>query len=163
MQDLEGNLKVFEPISVLQMINLSQASGELKLVTGRNSARIYFERGNVTFAGIENSSLKLGELLLREKRIRKRDLEEILKKKKSDGKKLGNLLIDAGVIEESEVRNAVEEQIKHVIYEVVRWRDGFFSFSHGIKPKAQEIQIDIPLDHLILEGLKRLDEERQPT
>ena len=162
MQDLEGNLKVFEPISVLQMINLSQASGELSLVTGNNSARIYFERGNVTFAGISNRPLKLGELLLSEKKIRKDDLERILSQK-SEGKKLGTLLVEAGVIKEGEILQAIEEQVKQVIYEVVRWRDGIFSFSSGKKPKSREIVIDIPLDHLILEGLKRLDEERQST
>lgn len=74
MQDLEGSLKVFEPISVLQLINLAHASGELKLVTGRNSARVYFERGNVTFAQLNTRPMKLGELLLREKRIKKNDL-----------------------------------------------------------------------------------------
>jgi len=143
------------------MINLSQASGELKLVTGDNSAKLYFESGNVTYAAIENRTLKLGELLLKEKRIRKSDLDRILRKK-NQGKKLGRLLIEAGVITEAEVLGAVEEQIKQVIYEVVRWRNGLFTFNSGKKPRAQEVLIDIPLDHLILEGLKRLDEERQP-
>ncbi len=162
MQDLKGNLNVFEPISVLQMINLSQASGELRLIGDDNSARIYFEGGRVRFAGITNRPLKLGELLLKEKRVRRSDLERILDKK-SKGKKLGELLIEEGIITESEVRTAVEEQIKQVIYEIVRWRDGLFTFSSGKKPRTGEILIDIPLDHLILEGLKRLDEERQPT
>jgi len=161
MWDLEGNLKVFEPISVLQMINLSQASGELKLETADNSARVYFDSGKVTFAGIENRPLKLGELLLKEKRVKKADLNRILKKR-GKGKKLGTLLIEAGVITEEEVCDAIAEQIKQVIYEVVRWRAGIFVFTHGKKPKTQEILIDIPLDHLILEGLKRLDEEKQP-
>ena len=160
MQDLEGNLKVFEPISVLQLISLARASGELKLITGKNTAHVYFERGNVTFAGLSNRPLKLGELLLREKRIRKKDLNKILKKK-SQGKKLGALLIEAGMIKESELRSAIEEQIKETIYEVVRWRDGIFAFEHGKKVRAQEILVDIPLDRLMLEGLKRLDEERQ--
>jgi Domain of unknown function (DUF4388) len=45
------------------------------------------------------------------------------------------------------------------VYELVRWRTGRFRFTSGRRPKAQEVLIDIPLDHLILEGLKRLDEE----
>lgn len=160
MQDLQGSLEIFEPISVLQLINLAQASGELALVTAENSAKVYFERGNVTFAGLSNRPVKLGELLLREKRIRRDDLDRILSQK-SKGKKLGALLIEAGVIKERELQRAIEEQIKEVIYEIVRWRDGTFSFVHGKKPKAQEVVIDIPLDHLMLEGLKRMDEEKE--
>jgi len=162
MQDLKGNLNVFEPISVLQMINLSQASGELRLIVEDNSARVYFEGGRVRFAGITNRPLKLGELLLKEKRVRESDLERILEMKRK-GKKLGVLLIEEGVITEAEIRTAVEEQIKQVIYEIVRWRDGFFVFSSGKTPRREDILIDIPLDHLILEGLKRADEERQPS
>ncbi|MDH3215699.1 MAG: DUF4388 domain-containing protein [Candidatus Krumholzibacteria bacterium] len=160
MLDLEGSLKVFEPISVLQMINLAQASGELRFVTGDNSARIYFDGGNVASAGLASRPLRLGELLIREKRITKKNLDRVLGKK-GEGKKLGLLLVEAGVINERELKLAIEEQVKEVIYEVVRWRDGIFSFAQGRKPKAQDIMIDIPLDHLMLEGLKRLDEERQ--
>lgn len=160
MQDLEGNLGVFEPISVLQLLSLIQASGELELLTESNSARLYFERGNLTFAGIANRPIKLGELLLKEKRIKRKELDRILRKKQ-EGKRLGVLLMEAGVIKESELRQAIEEQIKEVVYEIVRWHDGRFVFSNGKRPKAQDILLDIPLDHLVLEGLKRLDEERE--
>jgi hypothetical protein len=161
VNDLDGSLRVFEPISVLQLINLAQATGELRFVTGNNTARVFFDRGNVSFAGIENRPVRLGERLLREKRIRKKDLDDILKKK-SEGKRLGRLLLDAGVIQEAELRTAIEEQIKEVVYEIVRWRSGVFSFSVGKTPGPHEILIDIPIDHLVLEGLKRLDEEGRP-
>lgn len=160
MNDLEGSIAVFGPISVLQFLNLAQATGELTLDTDDNSARVFFERGNVTFAGIANRPLKLGEMLLREKRIKKKDLDRILKKK-TEGERLGDLLIDAGIISRNELRHAVEEQIKGVIYEIVKWHAGRFSFSAGKTPRRQDITIDIPLDHLMLEGLKRLDEERE--
>lgn len=160
MQDLVGNLAVFEPISVLQMINLAQASGELKLAGQDNAASIFFERGSVTFAGIANRPIKLGEILLREKRITKKTLDRMLKKKR-EGIKLGVQLMEEGVIKESELKGAIEEQIKEVIYEVVRWRQGSFVFEAGKRPKAQDILIDIPLDRLMLEGLKRMDEEKE--
>jgi hypothetical protein len=160
MSDLEGRIEVFEPIAILQLLNLAQVTGELVLDTDNNAAHVYFDRGNVTFAGITNRPLKLGELLLREKRIKRKDLDRILEKK-AEGKRLGDLLIEAGVIAEDELRYAVEEQIKEVIYEVVRWHFGSFSFTKDTLPRRQDILIDIPLDHLMLEGLKRLDEERK--
>ncbi len=160
VHDLEGSLKVFEPISVLQLVNLAQATGELRLSTGNNAARVYFARGNVTFAIIENRPVRLGERLLKDKRIRKEDLDAILMKK-AEGERLGKLLLQAGVIQEAELRSAIEEQIKEVIYEVLRWRTGVFSFVVGKTPAPNEVLIDIPLDQLMLEGLKRLDEEGQ--
>ena len=156
--DLEGNLVVFEPISVFQLISLAQATGELSLDVGDNSARVFFEGGSVTYAEISNRKVKLGEYLVQQKLVTQKSLDKILVKNRK-GKKLGRLLVEGEAIDESSLRSAIEEQIKEVVYEVVRWKKGWFQFSADKKPGEQDVFIDIPLDSLILEGLKRLDEE----
>ena len=163
MPDLEGNLSVFQPISVMQMLNLAGATGELSVTGDSNSANIFFERGNVTFAGISNRSLKLGEYLVREGLVTESALKGVLKKRGRRKKRIGDLLIEAELIRPSQLERAIETQIMDVIYEVVRWQSGSFSFEKNIMPPTREIRIDIPLDHLLLEGLKRLDEEREST
>lgn len=156
--DLEGNLNIFEPISVFQLINLVQSTGELVLDVGDNSARLFFDNGSIAYAEISNRKIKLGEYLVNQKLITKKNLDKALAKKRK-GKKLGKVLLEEGIIDEDTLRSSIEEQIKEVIYEVVRWRKGFFTFASGKKAMAQDVFIDIPLDHLMLEGLKRLDEE----
>ena len=155
--DLEGKLNVFEATAVFQMLNLAQATGKLVLDAGFNSARVFFELGNITFAEISNKPMKLGQYLIKEGLIDKDQLKNALENKPKDVK-LGTVLVNDGAIEEPALRNAVEEQIKEVIYEAVRWNRGKFSFSKSLKPKAQDIFINIPIDHLMLEGLKRMDE-----
>lgn len=156
--DLRGNLAIFGPISVLQLINLEQTSGELTFESAGNTARIYFERGSVTYAEIADRKMKLGEYLLAEGLITREDLDRGLD---AQGlrRRLGAVLVEMGAIDATTLTQAIEEQIKEVVYEVVRWRGGRFRFTNGRKPKSQDVFIDIPLDHLILEGLKRLDEE----
>jgi hypothetical protein len=90
--------------------------------------------------------------------LTQKDLDKILVKNRK-GKKLGRLLVEHEVIDEAVLKGAIEEQIKEVVYEVVRWKKGWFQFTADKKPSAQDVFIDIPLDSLILEGLKRLDEE----
>jgi hypothetical protein len=158
MLDLEGNLAVFEPISVFQLISLAQATGELSLDVGDNSARVFFEGGSVTYAEISNRKVKLGEYLVQQKLVTQKSLDKILVKNRK-GKKLGRLLVEGKAIDEPSLRSAIEEQIKEVVYEVVRWKKGWFQFSADKRPGEQDVFIDIPLDSLILEGLKRLDEE----
>jgi len=160
MRDLEGSLKVFDPSSVLQWLNLAESTGELELSVWNNSATIFFSRGHVTFASIANRPVKLGEYLVKEGLLDRKDLEKALKGK-GRRKKLGDLLVESGAIERAALSRAVEEQIKEVIYEVVRWEDGRFRFSSGKMPDDQDVLIDVPLDHLMLEGLKRLDEEKE--
>ena len=164
MHDLEGSLKVFEPISVMQMINLTQTSGAPKVITDDNSARIYFERGNVTFAGLTNRPLRLGELLLRENHIKKTDLDRVLKRK-SHGKKLGTLLVEAGVIGERELRRAIEEQIKQVSKKaehLIQFRDVSKVVNHPLylgfseKLKGKEVESPELVQRLVMDAMIRL-------
>jgi hypothetical protein len=159
--DLRGNLATFGPISVLQLINLEQVTGELAFESSGNTARIYFDRGSVTYAEIANRKMKLGEHLLAQGLITRESLDRALK---AQGlrRRLGTVLVEMGEIDARTLRRTIEEQIKEVVYEVVRWRGGRFRFTGGRKPKTQDVFIDIPLDHLILEGLKRVDEEGVP-
>ena len=156
--DLRGNIAVFGPISILQLINLAQSTGELTFESGVNTARVYFDNGSVTFAEIANRRLKLGEYLVSEGVIAREHLERALATK-GERTRLGTVLVEMGAIDAVSLRRAIEEQIKEVMYELVRWKNGKFRFTNGRRPKAQDVFIDIPLDHLILEGLKRLDEE----
>ena len=156
--DLRGNLAIFGPISVLQLINLEQTSGELTFESSGNTAHIYFERGSVTYAEIADRRMKLGEFLLSRGLITRDDLDRGLD---AQGlrRRLGAVLVEMGALNQAMLEGAIEEQIKEVVYEVVRWRAGRFRFTNGRRPKSQDVFIDIPLDYLILEGLKRLDEE----
>jgi hypothetical protein len=156
--DLRGNLAIFGPISVLQLINLEQTSGELTFENAGNTAHIYFERGSVTYAEIADRRMKLGEFLLSRGLITRDDLDRGLD---AQGlrRRLGAVLVEMGALDQATLEGAIEEQIKEVVYEVVRWRAGRFRFTNGRRPKSQDVFIDIPLDYLILEGLKRLDEE----
>ena len=48
--------------------------------------------------------------------------------------------------------------MKEVVYEVLQWNDGQFIFFNDAAPEEEDILLDIKMDYLILEGLKRLDE-----
>jgi hypothetical protein len=141
------------------MLNLGHCTGELRLSSNDNEASIFFEQGNVTYAGIENRPQRLGDTLVRRKRVSRQLLNEVLRTK-PQSQRLGEALIERNVIGAEELHAVVREQIKEVIYEIVRWEGGGFEFFAGRQATNQDIRIDIPLDHLMLEGLKRLDEEK---
>ncbi len=161
-RDLMGNLTVFPPTSILQMLNLSEATGELKLTSGRNAAHVFFEGGRIAYAGIKKRSLKLGEYLVSQGVVSKSALDDALRQK-NKLKRLGDCLIETGAVSREALSDAVQTQIREVIFEVLRWQDGRFVFASGKKPENEDILIDVPLDHLMLEGLIRMDEESEPT
>lgn len=159
--ELEGSLAVFEPVNVFQVLNMARVSGELSLDAGHNSAHVYFEEGDVVFAEINHRPVKLGEYLVRNKVITQKELDSVLIRDRR-GKRIGGLLVENGILDEDQLVAALEEQVKEVIYEVVRWEKGWFRFALGKDSPSTEVSINIPLENLMLEGVKRMDEEGDP-
>jgi len=160
--ELEGSLAVFEPVVVFQALNMARVSGELSLDAGHNSAHVFFQDGNVVFAEINHRSVKLGEYLVSRKIITQKQLDSVLVRDRR-GKRLGGLLVADGILEEEDLRSALEEQVKEVIYEVVRWHRGWFRFKRGKDSPSTDVSINILLESLMLEGVKRMDEEGDPV
>ena len=54
----------------------------------------------------------------------------------------------------------MHEVLRRIVYGLVLWRDGNFRFVPGEGGIGEDIQIDLDLDRLILEGLRLADQER---
>lgn len=158
MKDLEGRLNVVDPMAVLQMLNNARLTGRLRLWNRQNRADVFFDGGNITFARVANRASRLGEYLIEQGAITRGALEWAAAERNGDGKKLGAHLVDQGLVGEDAVRDAVVTQIREVVYEIVKWREGKFTFRDGERPVNEDILNDVPLDHLMLEGVRRMDE-----
>lgn len=161
--DLFGDFSIIEPSIVFQIFNMSRLTGELKFITHDNSASFYFKEGELIYATIDTRRKRLGEFLVETGRLKKEQLDEALHEYlASDSReRIGQILINKGYITYDTLVEAIQEQMKEVVYDVLSWSNGHFVFFNGIEPSDDEVLLDIKLDHLILEGLKRLDESMQ--
>jgi len=162
--DFGGSLSVLEPSILFQIMSFSGLGGELKLVTSDNVASFYFREGALMYATIDTRKKKLGEFLIEKELITEDQLQKVLREfrsKKGRGR-LGNILISRGYLDYNSLVSALQEQMKEVVYEVLSWKEGQFVFMIGAFPQEEDILLDVKLDSLILEGLKRLDEAKGP-
>jgi len=157
VKDLEGRLHIIDPMSVLQTLNSARATGRLRLRNRENRADVFFDGGNITFARVANRASRLGEHLVDRGAIAREALERAAAAR-AGRTKLGAHLVQSGLVEEEAVRDAVMAQIREVVYEIVRWQEGKFSFRNGDCPVDEDILNDVPLDHLMLESVRRIDE-----
>jgi hypothetical protein len=74
-------------------------------------------------------------------------------------KRLGAILLDRGLIDRAELEAFIQEQIKNLIVEVLRWRSGEFVFEKSAGGNNEDIVLDVQLDRLLLECMTRLDHE----
>jgi hypothetical protein len=154
--DLGGNLSVLDPPSIFQLLNMSGMTGELKFITAEDVASFYFKKGQLIYATMDKKKKKLGRFITEDQ------LYEALKDfwTNQGSKRIGNIMIDMGFFNRKSLVEAIQEQIKEVVYSVLSWKDGQFIFFRGVEPRDEDILLDVKMDHLILEGLKRLDESK---
>ena len=160
---IEGPLRELGIHDVFQLLDLSRKTGALRVTSElrHNQGTIYFDNGVIVFAQIRSNPHPLGGLLLRTGKITEADLERArdMQQRQGDKRRLGEILVSLGVITQREVERQVRFQIEEVVFEVISWNEGYFSFNdEPEKAVPTEIAVRIPVEALLMEGARRIDE-----
>lgn len=159
---IEGPLKELGLHDVFQLLDLSRKTGVLRVTSPlrRNQGTVYFDGGAIVGAEVRSNPHPLGELLVRAGRLTEtelamaRDLQA-----RGDRRLLGEILVETGAVSARELERQVRLQIEAVVFEVVSWREGYFSFTEGPPVDLRtEAAIRIPTEAILMEGARRIDE-----
>ena len=157
---LAGDISVISIAEILQLLHLQRQSGTLTVESGRRRILLHIGQGNIDLAasrGVRDEFL-LGRYLVESGSISRTKLDEVLVNRSAPGLRLGQRLIDAGLVEEDAVKLALTRQSSELVYEVVRWKAGRFVFQIGLPPP--EGRLNLSIGALIMEGFRRVDEWR---
>jgi hypothetical protein len=140
---LEGTLKVFSLTEIFQMLGLQRKTGILSVDGEDDSITISFLGGSVVAAESAAHRLdnRLGNLLLRAGYLTDEQLARVLAVQRETRQRLGFLLVREGLVEPTELREALRLQISRIVYSAFRWPDGRFHFT-------QEGTVDYDADHM---------------
>jgi hypothetical protein len=160
---IEGPLRELGIHDVFQLLDLSRKTGALRVTSElrHNEGKIYFDNGVVVSAEIRSNPHPLGALLLRTGKITEADLERArdMQQRQGDKRRLGEILVALGVITPREVERQIHFQIEEVVFEVMSWNEGYFSFTEEVDGKVPtEVTVRIPVEALLMEGARRIDE-----
>jgi uncharacterized protein DUF4388/tetratricopeptide repeat protein len=160
---IEGPLRELGIHDVFQLLDLSRKTGALRVTSElrHNDGTIYFDNGVVVSAEIRSNPHPLGALLLRTGKITEADLERArdMQERQRDKRRLGEILVALGVITQREVERQIHFQIEEVVFEVMSWNEGYFSFNEQPESKVPtEVSVRIPVEALLMEGARRIDE-----
>ena len=159
---IEGPLKELGLHDVFHLLDLSRKTGVLRVTSPlrRNQGTVYFDGGAIVGAEVRTNPHPLGELLVRAGRITEtelamaRDLQS-----RGDRRRLGEILVETGALSSRELERQVRLQSEAVVFEVISWREGYFSFTEGpLVDLRTEAEIRIPTEAVLMEGARRIDE-----
>jgi DNA-binding response OmpR family regulator len=159
---LAGDISVISIAEILQLLDLQRQSGTLAVTSREAEIVLYIREGRVDFAssrGLSDEFL-LGRYLVEEGALKREQLREVLESRSSK-RLIGEELVALGFVSEPVLRRALIEQSSELIYEVVRWRTGRFSFTVGAElPAAAKAALGMETSALVMEGFRRVDEWR---
>jgi Domain of unknown function (DUF4388) len=157
---LSGTLKDFGIADILQLIGHQTKTGLLVLKSGNDEVDVQFVDGNVVFATqkARDRSDLLGSLLLRAELITEEKLQEALEEQQRSLKRLGDVLIQEGLVGREKLAQVMRLQTTETLYKLFRWKTGTYEFSQQEVDATKSGFDPIRAESILLEGFRRMDE-----
>jgi tetratricopeptide (TPR) repeat protein len=160
---IEGPLRELGIHDVFQLLDLSRKTGTLRVVSELRDDEgvVQFDSGRVVHASIRSNPAPLEELLVQSGRVTAADLENARALQRENGRErsLTELLVDSGAITQRELERQVRLQLESVVFELMSWREGFFSFEERTGGNGSvRGPIRVSTESLLMEGARRIDE-----
>lgn len=142
-----------------QLINafyLAQETGELVLQRGAVRKIVYFEKGAPVFAVSNLSSDQLGQFLLRIGKVPQDELKAAQSTAQRTKRNTGEILVEMGLLTESERMYYVGQQVKAIIYTLFAWETGTWALTFRKRARNEALKLDVHPANLIMRGIKKL-------
>ena len=154
--DWVGPLSATPLAEVLRKIALEERSGDLQVIFGETIKTIYFDRGFVVLAASNLKNDRLGESLIERGRISRHELALATMLMKTGQKKIGQALVQAGVMAEEELGRSVALQVNRIALSLFKATDGIYSFDERPTNIPMKLMVSLSIYRILLEGIRRM-------
>lgn len=158
---IEGPLRELGIHDVFQLLDLSRKTGALRVTSELrdDAGDVLFDGGRVIHASIQSNPTSIERILRQAGKIGDAEMEAAQALPAGDGLGLGDRLVLSRVITQRELERQLRMAIENVIFELMSWREGFFSFEECVVSDVPvDARIRISTESLLMEGARRIDE-----
>jgi curved DNA-binding protein CbpA/DNA-binding response OmpR family regulator len=159
--ELHGSLARQPFARVLQRMYSGRMSGALLLARGTTKKIVNFDEGYPVSIRSNMLSECLGQILLEQRLISEKTLEDSLRRMKETHKHQGEVLVAMGALSPYNLSRALMLQMESKLLEIFSWTNGDFMFKKGLSRQDAPMRLERTPAALILEGIRRhYDAER---
>ena len=161
---MAGDIGAIPLAEILQVLHLQRQTGVLRVTNARTAVAISIRQGLVDLVQSRGAAdeFRLGRYFIEKGVLTRERLDDLLKDRGSPGEKLlGEVLVKTGCVSKEDLSDALARQSSELIYDVLRWPYGRFSFAkEAFRPEAEQARLGLGVSGLVLEGFRRVDEWR---
>ena len=158
---VSGNLRTMPFPDLMQWISISRKTGTLVIKGPRYTKKILFQAGLVSAVTSNNPREHLGYYLVGWSIVTEDELEHLLDRQKELNVMLGELLVQTNRLTREQVDHLVRLKTEETIYDLMQWQEGEFFFLDDAQPRRDFKELQISVDHFVLEGARQVDERRR--
>ena len=160
---IEGPLRELGVHDVFQLLDLTRKTGALRVRSALrdNDGVVHFQNGRVVGASMRDESHRLGRMLVQAGRITEDELARALALQHgaAEPRRLGQVLVSLGAIAPRELDRQVRRQVETVVFELLSWSEGYFSFEEGeASDDVMPESVSLTAEALLMEAARRIDE-----
>jgi two-component system OmpR family response regulator len=134
----------------------SGRSGQLHLQRGPVRKVIHFEDGRRAFARSSVSGDRFSEILVRAGKARREEVRRLGDEALAAGRRLGDLLVERGILDDEERTHYLGQQVKAIIYSAFAWEDGEYRLELDGRRSDESVQVDLDPANLVARGVRKL-------
>jgi hypothetical protein len=158
---LKGNLKDVGLNQLLNLIYIARKTGSLTVQgdTSSSNAHLFFREGKLIQASLNGHVTRLTDIMVKVGKLTLDQAKSVRARSQLDtDKELGLLMIQNGMLNQNDIIQGVKNYLLESVYSLFTWRTGTFRFDPNVLPPDERITVAVSLDHLIIEGSRRVQE-----
>jgi hypothetical protein len=155
---IQGTLKTMSLVDLLQFLAAGRKSGTLKFDRGKITKQVYFKNGMIVGSKSNDPREYLGQVLLHYGKVDDAQLKAARAMQRTSGAKLGEVLVEQGVLTEADVVEILKTRTLDAIYDLFMWNEGDFEFYDEDPSPDELLLIEVEPTNVIMEGIYRIDE-----
>jgi tetratricopeptide (TPR) repeat protein len=138
----------------------SRSSGDLQIQSGKAVKTIFFDHGRIVFAASNLKKDRLGEALVALGRITDDQYNQASALLGGERKrKFGEALIQAGIMDKTELGNSVARQVNRIALSVFPFSEGVATFDERRSAIPLEYMVSLSMHRLLHDGINLMTSE----
>jgi hypothetical protein len=159
---LQGNLRDFSAMEILQLVGSQKKSGCLVMDWNTERALVWVTDGRIVATrppGLTKDD-PLARFLRQTNRLSEEQLRGLVTIQKESHRDFEDLLVNGRYIEREDLAGLVERQVLDDLSRLVRWESGTYRFDPSVKWPNEPL-IQLSMEGALIEAARRVDEQKR--
>jgi tetratricopeptide (TPR) repeat protein len=147
----------------IRRLSTERRTGDLQVRAGRMVKIAFFDHGRLVFAASNLRRDRLGEAMVADGRITEEDFNRVSALMRTDRRRFGEALVQAGVMDRYDVGPSVARQVRRVALSLFELVDGAALFEERESAIPLEYMVSLSIHRLLYDGIRSMKSEELVT